>query len=322
MPFLLLRTSQVEQACPMAQAIDAVAAGFAALSTGTAGVPLRSRLDLGQGAVGLTMPASLRGSPYYAVKLVSVVPANPARGRPLVSATVLLSDSTTGETLAILDGEVLTALRTGAAGGVAARLLANPDARIVALFGAGPQARSQLLALAAVRPVAEVRVVTRSPEHAVALLEWAAERPELAAVDLEIRASAQAMAGAQIVVTATSSPTPVFEGALLGPGTHVTAVGAFSPDTRELDDATMRGATIFVDQRDGALAEAGELRGLDPGEVREIGAVVSGVAVGRSTPEERTVFKSVGNAIQDLVVAAAVYDRARALGLGEEVAFP
>ncbi|GAC1487439.1 MAG: ornithine cyclodeaminase [Candidatus Limnocylindrales bacterium] len=322
MPFLLLRAAEVERACPMAQAIDAVAAGFAALSTGTAGVPLRSRLDLGQGALGLTMPASLRGSHYYAVKLVSVVPANPARGRPLVTATVLLSDAATGETLAILDGEALTSLRTGAAGGVAARLLANPDARVVALFGAGPQARSQLLALAAVRPVAEVRVVTRSPAHGVALLDWAADRPELAGVHLAVRTSAPAMAGAQIVVTATSSPTPVFDGALLGPGTHVTAVGAFSPDTRELDDATMRGATIFVDQRDGALAEAGELRGLDPGDVREIGAVVAGVAVGRSTPEERTVFKSVGNAIQDLVVAGAVYDRARALGLGEEVVFP
>lgn len=322
MPLLLLGAAQVARACPMALAIDAVAAGFAALSTGTATVPLRSRIDLGEGALGLTMPASLRGSPYYAVKLVSVIPANPARGRPLVSATVLLSDSTTGETLAILDGEVLTALRTGAAGGVAARLLARPDARIVALFGAGAQARSQLLALVAVRPVAEVRVVTRSPEHGAALLRWAAGRPELAAVRVEVRAAAPAIAGAQIVVTATDSPTPVFDGTLLGPGTHVTAVGAFTPDTRELDDAAMRGATIFVDQRGAALAEAGELAGLREGDVREIGAVIAGVAVGRSAPEERTVFKSVGNAIQDLVVAAAIYDRARALGLGEEVAFP
>ncbi|HUQ17486.1 MAG TPA: ornithine cyclodeaminase family protein, partial [Candidatus Saccharimonadales bacterium] len=296
--------------------------GFAALSTGAAGVPLRSRLDLGEEALGLTMPASLRGSPYYAVKLVSVVPANPGRGRPLVTAMVLLSDAATGETLAILDGEALTALRTGAAGGLAARLLASPDARVVALFGAGAQARSQLLALAAVRPVAEVRVVTRAPEHAVALLQWAAGRPELAGVRIEVRDPAAAVAGAQIVVTATSSPTPVFDGTLLGPGTHVTAVGAFSPDTRELDDAAMRGATIFVDQRDGALAEAGELRGLQADDVREIGAVVAGLAIGRSTPAERTVFKSVGNAIQDLVVAAAVYDQARVLGLGEQVAFP
>ena len=304
----------------MAAAIDAVADGFAALSAGTATVPLRSRFELGDGALGLTMPATLRGSPYYVVKLVSVVPANPRRGRPLVAATVVLSDAVTGELLALIDGESLTALRTGAAGGVAARLLAAPEARVVALFGAGAQARAQLIAVAAARPVAEIRVVTRSPEHGEAFLHWAEGRPELADARLQLLSADRAVAGAQIVVTATSSPTPVFDGTLLGAGTHVTAVGAFTPDTRELDAATMSGATIFVDQRDAALAEAGDLAGTLAADVREIGAALAGRVPGRSTPEERTVFKSVGNAVQDLVVAAAIYDRARELGLGEEVA--
>jgi len=319
MSFLLLGASQVEQACPMAVAIDAVAGGFAALSAGRATVPLRTRFDLGDGALGLTMPATLRGSPYYVVKLVSVVPANLRRGRPLVAATVLLGDAATGELLGLIDGESLTALRTGAAGGVAARLLATPDAPVVALFGAGPQAQAQLIAVVAVRSVEEVRVVTRSPEHGAAFLRWAAGRPELADARLELRSADRAITGAAIIVTATSSPTPVFDGTLLGPGTHVTAVGAFTPDTRELDGATMSGATIFVDQRDAALAEAGDLSGLQAVDVREIGDVVAGLAPGRSAPEERTVFKSVGNAIQDLVVAAAIYDRARELGLGEKV---
>lgn len=303
----------------MAVAIDAVADGFVALSAGTATVPLRTRFPLGDGALGLTMPATLRGSRYYVVKLVSVVPANSRRGRPLVAATVMLSDAATGELLALIDGESLTALRTGAAGGVAARLLAAPEARVVALFGAGAQARAQLVAVAAVRRVAEIRVVTRSPEHGAALLQWAAGRPELADARLLLQTADRAVHGAAIVITATSSPTPVFDGALLGAGTHVTAVGAFTPDTRELDAATIRGATIFVDQRAAALAEAGELAGSQAADVREIGAALAGHVPGRSAPDERTVFKSVGNAIQDLVVAAAIYDRARELGLGEEV---
>lgn len=306
----------------MALAIEAVAGGFVALSAGRATVPLRSRVDLGNGALALTMPAGLGGSPYYAVKLVTVVPGNPGRGLPLVTAIVLLSDAATGATLAVIDGEALTALRTGAAGGVAARSLAPPVAPVAALFGAGAQARAQLLALVAVRPIGEVRIVTRSPEHGQAFLRWAAARSELAGIRVLLRSSAVAIDGAAIVITATSSPTPVFDGTRLGPGTHVTAVGAFTPDTRELDEATIRGATVFVDERSAAIAEAGELAGLRAEDVREIGAVLAGRAPGRSTAEERTVFKSVGNAIQDLVVAAAIYDRSRELGLGEEVPFP
>ena len=306
----------------MAVAIDAVADGFAALSAGQTTVPLRSRIGLGAGAVALTMPAGRDGSPYHAVKVVSVVPANPGRGRPLVAATVLLTDAASGELLALIDGNSVTALRTGAAGGVAARFLALPDARVVALFGAGPQAREQLLALVAVRAIAEVRVVTRSLEHAEMLFRWAAERPELSRVRLEAGNADTAVTGAGIVVTATSSPVPVFAGTLLEPGVHITAVGAFTPDTRELDEATMRGATVFVDHRPAALAEAGELQGLRPEDVREIGDVIARRVPGRSAADERTVFKSVGNAIQDLVVATAVYDRSRELGLGEEISFP
>lgn len=322
MTLRLIRGDAVRQACPMGLAIDAVAGGFAALSAGRARVPLRSRMDLGNGALALIMPAGLGGGSYYVVKVVSVVPGNPGRGLPLITALVLLGDATTGATLAAIDGESLTALRTGAAGGVAARLLAPADARIAALFGAGAQARAQLLGLAAVRPIGEVRVVTRSPEHGEAFLRWAATHSELGRIRLLLRPPEAAVDGAAIVVTATSSPTPVFDGTRLGPGAHVTAVGAFTPDTRELDDATIRGATIFVDERSAAIAEAGELAGLRPEDVREIGAVITGRVPGRSSVQERTVFKSVGNAIQDLVVAAAIYDRARELGLGEEVPFP
>ncbi len=322
MPLRLLRASDVQAACAVHDAIAAVAEGFAALSSGRATVPLRTAVPLPEGAVVLTMPAAAEALSYFAVKVVSVTPANPGRGRPLIGATVLLGDAATGETVALLEGGALTALRTGAAGGLAAELLAKKDARVAALFGAGAQAREQLRALACVRRIEEVRVVTRDPGHAQAFIRWAAERAELGSVRMRSASADDAVAGADVVVTATTSGVPVFRGDTLGPGVHVTAVGAFTPDARELDPETMRGATIFVDQRASALAEAGELRGLGPADVREIGDVAAGRVPGRTDRDERTIFKSVGNAIQDLVVAAKVYDHARAMGLGEELPFP
>jgi ornithine cyclodeaminase len=128
--------------------------------------------------------------------------------------------------------------------------------------------------------------------------------------------------GADIVVTATSSASPVFPGGALGEGVHITAIGSFRPEMRELDDDAMRGARIVVDQREAALAEAGELQGRSAGDVVEIGEVLAGAAAGRTDAAQRTIFKSVGNAVQDLVVAARAYERARATGIGEEIAWP
>ena len=304
----------------MADAIDAVAAGFVALSDGRAHVPVRISAPMAQGGGAHAMPATLDGSPYFSVKVVTVVPAAPAAGLPLINATVLLGDAATGAPLAILEGASLTALRTGAAGGAAARVLAAPDASVLALFGAGAQARTQLAAVLAVRPIAHARVVTRDRRHAEAFVAWA--RGAYPDVRFEAMTADAAIDGAGIVVTATSSGIPVFSGQRLGDGAHVTAVGAFRPDTRELDGATMRGARIVVDQREGALEEAGELAGLGADDVVEIGEVLSGKVPGRTWPGERTVFKSVGNGIQDLVVASLVYERARALGLGREIRWP
>lgn len=322
MTLRLLRAADVLAGCPMADAIEAVAGGFLALSSGQAVVPVRLAVPLRHDGVALAMPAALAGASVYAVKVVSVAPANPAAGRPLVTATVLLADAGTGELLALLDGTALTALRTGAAGGVAARALSRPDAAIVALFGAGAQARAQLQALAVVRPIREVRIVTRDPAHAAALRAWAGGERQLRDIAISAATPREAVAGADIVVTATTSATPVFRGDWLGAGVHITAVGSFTPQMRELDDATLRGARVVVDQRAAALAEAGELQGRSAEDVVELGQVLAGDVPGRSNEGERTVFKSVGNAIQDLVVGARVYERALQLGLGEEVAFP
>ena len=306
----------------MADAISAVAGGFVALSTGQATVPVRLSVPLRHDGMALTMPAALAGSSSYSVKVVTVAPGNALAGRPLVMATVLLGDAVTGELVAILDGTALTALRTGAAGGVAARELSRADSSRAALFGAGAQARAQLLALAAVRPIREVRVVTRDPLHAALLRAWAAQEGALSGVAIRPCAPKDAVADADVVVTATTSRTPVFHGAWLAAGVHVTAVGSFTPEMRELDDETLRGARLVVDQRAGALAEAGELQGRRPEDVVELGEILAGRAPGRTADAQRTVFKSVGNAIQDLVVAARAFERARELGIGEEIAFP
>lgn len=305
----------------MTEAIAAVEEGFAALSTGRATVPIRTSLPIAGDAIALSMPASIAGGRYWTVKLVTVAPGNTARGLPLIAATVLLGDAATGLPLALLDGTSLTALRTGAAGGVAAKHLARPDSRVVALFGAGAQARTQAEAVATVlgERLRELRVVARDPAHAERL---AGEAKRTLGVEARASDAEGALRGASIVVTATSSASPVFDGATLGEGVHITAVGSFKPTMRELDDATLSGARIFVDQREAALHEAGELQGRAPDEIVEIGEVIAARAPGRRSASERTVFKSVGNAVQDLVVAARAYERARELGLGEETRWP
>jgi alanine dehydrogenase len=306
----------------MPDAISAVREGFAALSAGRAAVPVRASVPLAAAGVALSMPASLSGGRHWSVKLVTVAPGNPGRGLPLVGATVLLGDAETGRPLALLDGTAVTSLRTGAAGGVAAEALARRDAAVVTLFGAGAQARTQLEAVVCVLGgrLRELRIASRDLGRARALAEAASLPPGVSVVIQ--RAPGDIVRGADIVITATSSTTPVFDGTALGEGSHVTAVGSFTPAMRELDEAAMRGARVVVDQREAALAEAGELQGMRPEDVVEIGEVIAGRVPGRRDERERTVFKSVGNAVQDLVVASRVHERALELGLGEEIAWP
>lgn len=327
----LLRAADIARACPMPDAIDAVRQGFIALSSGRTAVPVRTSIPLAEGGVALAMPAALSGGRHYSVKVVAVAPGNPGRGLSLLSATVLLGDAVTGQALALLEGASLTALRTGAAGGVAAHALARPDSAVAAVFGAGAQARSQIVALATVLSgrLREIRVVGREEQRAHSIIDWALQQPELRSMTVRTGSRIEheswvreAIGDADIVVTATSSSDPVFPGRLLAAGVHITAVGSFRPTMRELDDDALEGARVFVDQRRPALEEAGELQGLRDDDVVEIGEVIAGRAPGRTGASDRTVFKSVGNAVQDLVVASRAYERARELGIGEEIAWP
>lgn len=320
MDIRILSGDDVRRALGMEEAVACVRQAFVALSSGEAAVPLRLPLETEHG-VSLFMPAHLPSEGTAGAKVVSVNPGNRARGLPSIHATVLLLDPETGRPLALMDGTWLTALRTGAAGGVAADLLARPRARVAAVFGAGVQARTQLEALRVVRDIDEVRLVSRTGASAA---RWA---EELSGLDVRVVTDpVEAVRGADVVVAATDSATPVFPGEAVEAGTHVTGVGSYTPEMREVDTELVRRARVFVDQTEAVLAEAGDLAGpvadgaVDPDVILgEIGEVAAGTVVGRTSPDDVTFFKSVGNAVQDMAVAARVLQAARAQGLGTVV---
>jgi ornithine cyclodeaminase len=309
----------------MAAAVDAVAEAFAQIATGQATVPLRT--PIGQArhdSHTFFMPALLAESGGLGLKVVSVFPHNAERhGLPTIHALVVLVDSATGQPTAAMDGRYLTALRTGAASGAATRALARESSRVLALFGAGAQAPHQVSAVCAVRRIERVLVVNRSLERAENLIT-ALHSSGLAA-EIRIASAADALREADVVCCATSATTPIFSDADLRPGTHINGVGSFTPAMAEVPAATIARARVVVDQRAAAWAEAGDLVAareagvLTDERVTELGAVIAGLAAGRTADDEVTFFKSVGNAAQDIAVARIALLEAQRLGLGVEV---
>jgi ornithine cyclodeaminase len=327
MTMRVISARDLRELVPMVDAIGAVRQAFVELSAGRATVPLRSHVPVVEhGGALLAMPAYLPAAGGLGAKLVTVFPRNPQRRLPTIFATVLLLDVETGEPAALLEGTYLTALRTGAAGGLAADLLARRDAAIVALFGAGAQGRTQLEAVCAVRRIMQVRVVDREPERAEAFAGWAQEQPWVEGATVVTAADpALAVRGADVIITATTSAIPVFPGSEVSPGTHLTAIGAYTPQMREVPGDLVARAAIFVDSREAALAEAGDLimpmqEGLLPAHAAmvEIGEVAAG-APGRTGSNQITLFKSVGHAVQDLAVARLALSRAERAGAGAVV---
>jgi ornithine cyclodeaminase len=299
--------ARLTELLPMTAAVDALEAAFGSGALPEA--PLRSHVETPAGTL-LSMPAT--GPEGAGVKLVTVTPANPERGLPLIQGLYVLFGSETQEPEAVIDGAALTALRTGAVSGLATRHLARADATLLVIFGAGVQARAHLEAMRAVRPVERVTVVSRTAARAETLADLAR------AMGLEAAAGGpDAIEDADLVCTCTTSPSPVFDGRLLPNGAHVNAVGAYTPDTRELDDATIRRAAVVVETREAAMAEAGDvvipLRAgvVDASHVvADLAEVVRGARVRRS-PDDVTVFKSVGVGFEDLAIARAAVDRLR-----------
>ncbi len=268
----------------------------------------------------LLMPAweaRAPGSPfagrYMGFKSVTVYPDNPERGQPAVLGTYVLMSAETGQTLAVMDATRLTAWRTAAASALASRYLSRPDAARLTMVGAGTLAPFLVRAHASVRPIRAVAVWNRSRPHADAVVAELALAGIAASVADDLAA---AVTAADIVSTATLSAEPLVQGAWLTPGTHLDCVGAFKPTMRETDDEAARRARIFVDTRAGAFAEAGDiLQPLQAGVIGreavlgELAELCHGVARGRTSAEEITLFKSVGASIEDLAAAVAVYER-------------
>src|SRR5213594_3200957 len=293
MDIVVLDEPAVQQQLRYQDLIPAIAQALAALSSGRVVQPVRTVLPVApHHGFFAVMPAYADGGALGA-KLVTFYPKNV--GIHTHHAVIVMFKAETGEPLAVMDGRLITEMRTAAASAVATQRLARSDAAVLGILGSGVQAKSHLEALRHVRSFREVRVW--SPRNAPAF----AERHGVKAVP----SAADAVRGADVVVVAASSTTPILQGRWLSPGTHVNAIGATRPDWRELDDDLVTTARIFVDSREAALRESGDVIAARS-EVTEIGAVVAGVDPGRRSAEEITLFKSVGVAVEDLAAAALV----------------
>ncbi|MFN8344094.1 MAG: hypothetical protein U0X91_03785 [Spirosomataceae bacterium] len=311
----------VEASVTMPEAIELMRDAFRSLSSGEATVPLRVNLPQPeQHARTLFMPVYLPSAEAVGLKMVTVFQDNPAQGLPLIHGLMLVMDGTTGQPLALLDAEYLTALRTGAASGLATDLLARKDASVLAVFGTGAQARTQTEGVAAVRSLQKIVIFGKNRDRTAS---FCAEIQAKTGIRTEASLQPEQLLEADIVCTATTSNVPVFDHKHLKKGVHINGVGSYRPDTRELPGQTMHEAKIVVDQRSAALAEAGDVvlpiqEGLFNADFifAELGEIVSGLKVGRTSPDEITVFKSVGNAVQDLAVAGYLVKKAETLNLG------
>ena len=328
---LLLNATDIRKALPMNEAIEAMKNAYASLSNGKAVVPLRTRLSIPNSeALSLFMPAfaSSQEGDALAIKVVSLFPTNPARGLAYIQAAVLVLDPETGRAIAMLEGSSLTAIRTGAAGGAAIDLLARKESKTIAIFGAGVQARTQLEAACTARQIETVFLFAKNTENAQA---FADEMKGKGSITQDIRVAQsprEAIEHADIICTATTSSTPVFQDVDLKPGTHISAVGSYTPDMQEVPAETLRRAKIFVDSRSASLEEAGDIiqpihAGLfnETHICGELGEAVLGKIPGRQSEDEITYFKSVGIAVQDAVAAQVALNNARNMNLGIEVDF-
>lgn len=324
MKLRILSGAEVRQALPMDKAIAGMKLAYSQLSAGQTDTPLRARVNVAaHRGTALFMPAYLTQSDDLAVKIVSVYPENAQAGLPAIHGLVLVLEAATGRPAALMEGSVLTAIRTGAGSGAATDILALPDANSAAILGSGVQARTQLEAVCAVRAIQEVRVYSPNRDHAK---QFASEMAGYGPIPATIRVAAsprQAVAGADIICAATTSSSPVFDGHDLKPGAHVNAVGSYTPEMQEVDLTTLRRSRLVVDSRAAVLAEAGDLIiPLNNGQLEaeqihaELGEIINGDKAGRANSAEITTFKSVGVAAQDAAAARIALEEAVAKELG------
>ena len=323
MPLLLTR-DDVAQVLQMPDCMDVVRKAFGELASGTAVLPLRIPITPPDG-LSLYMPAYLKELGALACKVVTVYKNNPAKHKlPVVIGKVLLQDPASGDVICIMDGGYLTAVRTGAASGVATDLLARKgDGQVAGIFGAGVQAKMQLWAVAVARKLSRALVYDVADGAVAGFISEMSAKLNLEVVKAD---SPQDVLKADIICTATSSATPIFDGSKVRPGTHINGIGSHTPNARELDAEIVKRSKFIADATDACLAEAGDLMiPIKDGIIDEshiyadLGEIVIGKKPGRSDDTEITLFKSNGLAIQDVATAKLVYDKAMAAGIGVTV---
>jgi ornithine cyclodeaminase/alanine dehydrogenase-like protein (mu-crystallin family) len=323
---LIVPQADVPRLLPIGACIEAMEAVFRQLALGRAILPLRQVMWLpGQAAALAAMPAFLEEPRALGLKAIGYFPSNQGTPEDSHQGAVLLFEPDRGRILAIIDATAITAIRTAAVSGLATRVLAREDAGDLAILGSSVQARTHLEAMLLARRIRRVRVASRRFENA---RRFAARESRRHGIEVEpVERARDAVAGADIICTVTSSKEPVLLGNWISAGAHINAVGSSIPGARELDTAAVVGSRLYVDRRESALGEAGDLLGpiregaIGENHIRgELGEVLLGRIPGRESPEDVTLFESLGLAVEDLAAAHAVYLRATAEGAGHSVA--
>ena len=323
---LIVNQQEVIHSLTMRRALDVMRETLVALERGQAIQPLRTLMKLpGERGAFWIMPSYAGVPASLGIKVLTAVPGNLETPYDTHQGAVLLFGDH-GELLAIIDATALTAIRTAAVSGVATDVLARANSSVLAILGSGTQAMSHVEAVVSVRSITEVRVWSRTTAHAERFAHEASARFQVAVV--ACASVERAVGDADVICTTTAAPTPILEGEWLRPGVHINAIGSGSPTDREVDGATVRRARVFVDRMESAMREAGDLlRAIEEGAIiagdiaGELGAALVGRVPGRRTPEEVTLFKSVGLGAEDVAAARATYDECLRLGLGREIAF-
>jgi len=321
---LILSQSDVEKLLPMRECIEVMASTLATLAEGKAVLPLRTVILIPETDAFAVMPGYLASPKTVGAKVITVFPGNHGTQYDSHQGAVLLFDPEIGNLAAVLDATAITTTRTAAVSAVATRLLAREDASTLAIVGSGVQAHAHLESMCCVRPITTLRVWSRDASHAESLADVA--RTQLG-LDASVSPScADAVRDADIVCTTTSARSPVLQGEWLSPGTHVNAIGASQASARELDSEVVIRSRLYVDRRESALKEPGDiLVPLNDGDigpdhiVGEIGELLIGRATGRRNRDEITLFKSLGLSVEDLASARHVYERAIATNVGTRV---
>jgi alanine dehydrogenase len=315
MDILLLNEAEIQKLLDPDALLDALAAGFKALSSGLVDAPKRIAASVPDAGSLLAMPAYQQDR-EITVKLVSIFPGNEKSGFPAHQALICLFDAQTGTPISLMDGTYITALRTAGAAALSTRLLAPQDTHMLTIIGAGVQGRAHLQMLPRVRPFSKIRIASRHLAHA----------QQLAATDSKAQAVAsveEAVRGADVVCLCTDASEPVIRSGWLSPGMHITSVG-YHPPGGELDPAALKHGRLFVETRQAfepPPAGCGELAGLDPHTGTELGEVLLGRSPARQSSEELTIYKAMGHACEDMAAASLVYRRARQEGVGRMVQF-